>query len=159
MYQALLADRFKLRVRWETKEGPVYALVVAKGGAKFLNTKFPIPDYAALGRTPPPSPPCPAGLFCMQGYLSMGLVAAWLSESRGVDRPVIDQTGLNGGYYIKIQWMPRQHQTETDGAAPLGPSGPSIYDALQQQLGLKLVPAKGPVEYLVIEHIERPSEN
>ena len=97
----------------------------------------------------------------------MGRVADWLSESRGVDRPVIDQTGLQGGYYIKVQWarqqpqntMPQSTNPGTGMAPPLGPSGPSIFDALQQQLGLKLQATKGPVEFLVIDHIERPSEN
>jgi uncharacterized protein (TIGR03435 family) len=101
-------------------------------------------------------------MFCYQDYLSMGRVADWLSESRGVDRPVIDQTGLDGGYYIKIQWAREQPQSGNagmDNTAPFGPSGPSIFTALQQQLGLKLEPTKGPVESIVIEHIERPSEN
>jgi uncharacterized protein (TIGR03435 family) len=92
----------------------------------------------------------------------MGRVADWLSESRGVDRPVIDQTGLEGGYYIKIQWARPQPQNTNSGmgmAPPLGPTGPDIYNALQQQLGLKLKPTKGPVEFLVIDHIERPTEN
>jgi uncharacterized protein (TIGR03435 family) len=89
----------------------------------------------------------------------MGRVADWLSESRGVDRPVIDQTGLTGGYYIKIQWAPEQRHAEIGSDAPLGPSGPDIFTALQQQLGLKLKPTKGPVDFIVIDHIERPSEN
>jgi uncharacterized protein (TIGR03435 family) len=159
MLQSLLADRFKLKVRRETKEGPVYALVFAKGGPKFLHANFPVPDYAAMQRNPALRPPCPARMFCYEDYLSMGRVAAWLSDSRGVDRPVIDQTGLEGGYYIKIQWAPEQGQAETGSAASLGPPGPDIYTALQQQLGLKLKPAKGPVETLVIDHIERPSGN
>src|SRR5208283_4297000 len=94
MFQSLLADRFKLQVRREAKKSPIYALVVAKGGPKFLHTTFPVPDYAAMQRNPALRPPCPAGMFCYQDYLSMGRVADWLSESRGVDRPVIDQTGL-----------------------------------------------------------------
>jgi uncharacterized protein (TIGR03435 family) len=162
MLQALLADRFKLQVRHATKEGPVYALVVAKGGPKFLQTKFDLPDYAAIQRNPALRPPCPSGMFCFQEFLSMERVADWLSESRGVERPVIDQTGLQGGYYIKVQWARPQPQNTDSGmgmAPPLGPTGPDILTALQQQLGLKLKPTKGPVESLVIEHIERPSEN
>ncbi len=159
MLQSLLADRFKLKVRWETKQGPVYALVIARGGPKFLHTKFEVPDHAAMQRNPALRPPCPDGMACIKQYMSMGRMADWLTQSLRVGRPVIDQTGLEGGYYIKIQWMPRQRQTEMDGAPPPGPSGPDIYTALQQHLGLKLKPTKGPVEYLVIEHIERPSEN
>jgi len=161
MLQSLFADRFKLKVRRETKEGPVYALVVAKGGPKFPTSLPPDSDPGAQNSAVPPPrrPPCPAGMFCYQDYLSMGRVADWLSDSRGVDRPVIDQTGLDGSYYIKIQWAPEQRQAETGSAASLGPPGPDIFTALQQQLGLKLKPTKGPVETLVIEHIERPSEN
>lgn len=74
----------------------------------------------------------------------------------------MDQTGLNGGYYIKLQFsreQPASGNGEMGIAPPLGPSGLSIFTALQEQLGLKLEPAKGPVEVLVIDHIERPSEN
>jgi uncharacterized protein (TIGR03435 family) len=160
MFQSLLTDRFKLQVRRETRELPVYALVVAKGGPKFSKSASPDSAAAQNSTLPPPKrPPCPSGMFCEQDYLTMGRVADWLSESRGVDRPVIDQTGLDGGYYIKIQWVPEQRQAEIGSAAPLGPSGPDIFTALQQQLGLKLKPTKGPVEFLVIDHIERPSEN
>jgi uncharacterized protein (TIGR03435 family) len=160
MIQSLLADRFKLKVRRETKKGPVYALVVAKGGAKFLHATFPMPDYAAMQRSPALRPPCPAGMFCYQDYLSMGRITDWLPGL--VDRPVIDETGLKGGYYIKLQFAPEQPaggNAGTDNALPLGPSGPSIFTALQQQLGLKLKPTKGPVESIVIDHIERPTEN
>ena len=161
MFQSLLVDRFKLQVRRETKELPVYALVVAKGGPKFSSSAPSGSTAIARNSTlpPPKRPPCPSGMFCAQDYLTMGRVADWLSESRGVDRPVIDQTGLDGDYYIKIQWVPEQHHAEAGSDAPLGPSGPDIFTALQQQLGLKLKPTKGPVEFLVIDHIERPSEN
>lgn len=162
MFQSLLADRFKLRVRHETKEGPIYALVIAKGGPKFLHTTFPVPDTTATGPGPAPRPPCPPGMVCVQHYMSMGLMADWLTRGERVGRPVIDQTGLQGGYYIKIQWAREQPQgsdTATGMAPPLLPSGPSIFAALQQQLGLKLEPTKGPVQVLVIDHIEKPSEN
>jgi len=66
MFQSLLADRFKLQVRREAKEGPIYALVVAKGGPKFLHTTFPVPDYAAMQRNPALRPPCPARMSCYQ---------------------------------------------------------------------------------------------
>jgi uncharacterized protein (TIGR03435 family) len=162
MLQSLLADRCKLRVRHETKEGPVYALVIAKGGPKFLHTKFTVYSYAAMAQNPALRPPCPAGMVCVQQYTSMGLLADWLARSWRIGRPVIDQTGLQGGYYIKLQYVPEQTGSPTaeiGSAPPLGPSGPSIFTAFQQQLGLKLVPTKGPVDSLVIEHIERPSEN
>jgi uncharacterized protein (TIGR03435 family) len=77
-------------------------------------------------------------------------------------RPVIDRTGLKGGYYIQLQYVPEQaanRNVGADNALPAGVSGPSIFSALQQQLGLKLKATQGPVETLVIDHIERPSEN
>jgi len=174
MFQSLLADRFKLKMGRETKVLPVYALTVAEGGPKFLQTKFEVPDYAAMARNPtlprPHRPPCPAGMTCRREYMSMARLADWLSHIPEIGRPIIDHTGLLGGYYINIQFARPQSPsgismgTENGSAGmtispPLEPSGPSIFTAFQQQLGLKLVPTKGPVEYLVIEHIERPSEN
>jgi uncharacterized protein (TIGR03435 family) len=164
MFQSLLADRFKLKVRRETRELPVYALVVAKGGPKFAATAPP--DSAATGQnsTLPRAkrPPCPAGMSCVQRYISMDVLADIVSRVLLDDRPVIDQTGLKGAYYIKLQYsreLLQRPNAETDIAPPLGPSGPSIREALQQQLGLKLEPTKGPVEFLVVDHIERPSGN
>jgi len=166
MLQALLAERFKLKVRRETKQVPVYALVVTKGGPKFLHAKFEAPDDPAHRQNPalphPPRPSCPAGMGCWQNYGSMGLVAEILSTHREVGRPVLDRTGLEGGYYLKLQFVleqPLAASAGADTAPPPGPAGPSIFTALQQQLGLKLKPTKGPVESVVIEQIERPSEN
>ena len=152
MLQSLFADRFKLKVRRETRVGPVYALVADKAGAKFPTSLSPelATVLPAAQRTP-----CPPGCACLQAYTTMARLADWCTWSSG--RPVLDQTGIKGLCYIKLQYA-RQRPLETDDA-PQIQSGPSIFTALQQQLGLKLKPAKGPVEYLVIEHIERPSEN
>ena len=166
MLQALLAERFKLKVRRETRQVPVYALVVAKGGPKFLHAKFDTPDDPAHRQNPalprPPRPPCPPGLMCWQNYGSMGQVADILSRLPQLGRPVLDRTGLEGGYYLKVQFaleQPLAASAGADTAPPPGTAGPSVFTALQQQLGLKLKPTKGPVEAIVIEHIERPSEN
>lgn len=166
MLQSLLADRFKLKVRRETKQGSVYALVTARGGPKFFQTKFDVPDYAAVPQksTLPPTdrPPCPGGMVCAQLYASMAQLALLLARQPQVGRPVIDQTGLQGGYYIKLQYArepPASSDPGMDVAPPIGPAGPSLFTALQEQLGLKLVSAKGPVDVLVIDHVERPSEN
>jgi uncharacterized protein (TIGR03435 family) len=149
MLQSLLADRFKLKVRWETREDPVYALVVAKGGPKFLHTTFALPP-----------PPCPAEMYCRQGYMSMSRLADYLSDlSRGFsDFPVIDQTGLKGGYYINLQW-PRNPSVAGTHIAPQFASQAALFAALPQQLGLELEPTQGPEDFLVIDHIERPSDN
>jgi uncharacterized protein (TIGR03435 family) len=162
MLQSLLADRFKLKVRWETRMGPVYALVVAKGGPKLSHTKPDAPDSAAAKQNPARRPACPAGFVCLEEYnVPMGQVANWLNNVK-IGRPVIDRTGLKGGYDFRIQYVREQAASSNvgaDNALPAGVSGPSIFSALQQQLGLKLKPTKGPVEVLVIDHIERPSEN
>ena len=166
MLQSLLADRFKLKVRRETKQVPVYAMVIAKGGPKFLHAKFETSDDPMHRSNPtlprPPRPPCPEGMMCWQDYGSMGQMADILSRMPEIGRPVLDRTGLEGGYYLRLQCAQGRALTASAGpdntAAP-GPSGPSIFTALQQQLGLKLKPAKGPVESIVIEHIERPTVN
>ena len=172
MFQSLFEDRFKLRVRHDTKEGPVYALVVAKGGPKFQSS---LPTDSELHMhdhsTPPPKrEPCPPRWLCLQEYTTMAQLADWFSGDPQLGRPVIDRTGLQGVCYIKLQFAREQSpggmstgqesgSAGTGLAPPPVPSGPSIFTALQQQLGLKLKPTKGPVETLVIEHIERPSEN
>jgi uncharacterized protein (TIGR03435 family) len=73
------------------------------------------------------------------------------------DRPVIDKTSLAGPFDFHPEYAPVQ--TDPDGVAASGDSGPSVFTALQQQLGLKLTPGKGAGEFLVIDHVERPSEN
>lgn len=145
MFQSLLADRFRLKVRHEVREVPIYALVVAQNGPKFSRTT-----------SAPPPPPCPAEMRCLQAYSSMDRLAEYFSES--LDRPVIDQTGLKGGYYIKLEW-PRTPSVAGTHIAPAFASTAFLFTALEQQLGLKLEPTQGPVDFLVIDHIERPSEN
>jgi uncharacterized protein (TIGR03435 family) len=172
MLQSLFADRFKLKVRRGTREGPVYALVVAKGGPKFPTSLPPDSEVRSQSSAvpPPKRPPCPPGWYCLQEYTTMARLANWFSAFPQLGRPVIDRTGLQGVCYIKLQFAPEESQggmstgqeagnAGTAPAPPLVPSGPSIFTALQQQLGLKLKPTKGPGDFLVIEHIERPSEN
>jgi uncharacterized protein (TIGR03435 family) len=122
---------------------PIFALVVAKGGSKLRTTE-------ASG----------AGLTGGKGWVSieggdntLAILAYELSWRLG--RPVIDQTGLQGRYGLKLNW------SEDDGTSPASsPSnGPSLFTAIQEQLGLKLTATKGPVPILVIDHAERPSEN
>jgi len=165
MLQSLLAERFKLKVRRETKQLPVYELVIAKGGPKFLHTKFDTEDDPAHRADPtlprPARPPCPTDMACWHYYWSMGFMADVLSGYSEIGRPVLDRTGLEGGYYLDLEYAPQRltAAASTDNAPPAGPAGPSIFTALERQLGLKLKPTKGPVESIVIEHIERPTEN
>jgi uncharacterized protein (TIGR03435 family) len=138
MVQALLADRFQLKFHRETKEQPVYTLVLAKSGPKLKEVK-------TVGRG--------VGIG-MRGRLNgngadMETLASVLSTRLG--RSVVDRTGLKGFYDFVVTWTPDEVQPDTPG--------PSLFTALQEQLGLKLESSKGPVEILVIDHVEKPTEN
>ena len=137
MVQALLADRFKLVTHIETRELPIYALVVAKGGAKLGDPKYSGTTFNYS-----------RGHIEVDGSNSVAFLAEELSKETG--RNVVDKTGITGRYNLKLQWTP------DDAAAD---SGPSLFTALEEQLGLKLEPAKGPVQVLVIDHEEMPSAN
>ncbi len=171
MVQSLLADRFKLKVSHETKDLPEYALVVAKSDPKLKEAKpgdtYPNGIRGPDGRAYPGTMRMERGKLTGQA-LPMASLAIILSKQLG--RTVLDQTGLKGKYDIALQWTPDESPAAMfSGAAgakpaadnPASPesSGPSIFSALQEQLGLKLESTKGPVEVLVIDHIERPSEN
>jgi len=169
MLPPLLADRFKLTVHNETKTLPIYELVVAKGGSKLKEATpgdtyangFKGPDGVAKGGMMRMSP----GQLTAQGVPMTSLVNML---SQQLHRTVVDKTGLTGKYDIALQWTPDEGSDPmfkgTDGsqlrAASLpDDSGPSIFTAVQEQLGLKLQSAKGPVETFVIDHVEMPSEN
>ena len=152
MMQALLADRFKLAVHRESKEMQGYALVVTRSGFKLSASKADGDNWARTGR----------GSLTCQG-VSMSRLASILAGRLG--RPIVDATHIDGAFDFKLEWTP-------DPGQPLGPkeraeplpaddnsSGPSIYTALQEQLGLKLEARKASIEVVVIDHIERPSEN
>jgi uncharacterized protein (TIGR03435 family) len=172
MIQSLLADRFKLRVSHETKELPVYALVVAKNGPKCQEAKpgdtYPNGIKGFDGRAQGAgSFRAGNGHLTLQGY-PISFLSLLLAER--LDRTVLDQTGLKGKYDIALKWTPDENLAATpsgpaggnpgaDAAAQPDSSGPSIFTAIQEQLGLKLESTKGPVEIIVIDHIERPSEN
>jgi uncharacterized protein (TIGR03435 family) len=167
--QPLLADRFKLKVHIETKQLPVYELVIAKGGSK-LKEATPGDTYAngikgpdGVGR---------GGMMRFgPGQLTaqavpMTNLANLLSQQ--LHRTVLDKTGLSGKYDLELSWTPDQgadpmfkgsEGTPQRADAAPDSSGPSIFTALQEQLGLRLQSAKGPVETIVIDHVEMPSEN
>jgi uncharacterized protein (TIGR03435 family) len=172
MTQSLLADRFSLKVHHQTKETPLYALVVAKGGPKFLQTRFtPVPGAATpVGPGGKPLPPVTPG---MRRYWLHGPVknlAGVLSALPVIGRQVVDQTEIEGNYDFVLEVPQDQLQAAVskglsgsnappDSALAPESSGPSIFTAIQEQLGLKLKSAKGPVDVIVIDHIERPSAN
>ena len=145
MMRALLADRFQLKVHREMREMPVYALVVAKNGPKF---KESAPDAQSMLRLA--SPGKGAVMTVTKG--SMAQLANQFSKRNGVDRPVIDKTGLTGGYDYKLDWGDY-------GAANADADVASIFTAIQDQLGLKLEPAKAPIEVLIVDFAAKPSEN
>lgn len=142
MIRAFLADRFQLKVHWETRQGDVYALVVAKNGPKLKVAADPSKEPGLdtniaghLGRM--------VGTNAPVFYLSTVL-------GNKLSRPVVDKTGLQGKYDWTLVWDPDPGPDSTE---------PSIFTAVQEQLGLKLDAQKGPVQTLVIDSVERPSEN
>jgi len=139
LMRALLSDRFKLRLHHETKERPIYELVKAQGGCKLKESPPGEPQRMMAGR----------GRVITHATPLISLVAN-LPDATG--RLVVDETGLTGNYDITLKWTPDDQRGADD-------AGPSIFTALEEQLGLKLVPARGPVNTLVIDHVERPSPN
>jgi uncharacterized protein (TIGR03435 family) len=160
MLQALLADRFKLKTHWETKQGDVYNLVAAKGGPK-LGAEGSMPPSADELRIfkERPIPPLRQGdVGGSLGWIAHGCsMESWariLSAMFG--RPVFDKTGLTAKYDFVLKYKGRWDRDRP--ADDLDPT-PPMDRALQEELGLKVEPAKGPVKTLVIDHVEKPSEN
>ena len=157
MMAALLEDRFHVKVHVEVKELPVYDLVVTKDGPKFKESS-PEPAVEADA----PKKPSNRGNMNVSGRNGAMELTSWAnpmtsfvgSLSNLVDRTVIDKTGLKGEYDFHLQWTSDSApQPVADDAAPV------LFTAMQEQLGLKLVPSKGPVNTLVVDHVEQPTEN
>jgi uncharacterized protein (TIGR03435 family) len=145
--QTLLADRFKLEVHRETREGPVFALTVAKNGAKLKQPKDGEESFIRNGRTGPLDKDAATSIL----YGQKASMPAFIEQlSRQLGRPVLDRTGITSDFDFRLEFAA--------GDAPTD-AGPSIFAAIQEQLGLKLEAAKGPVEILVVDHAEKPSEN
>jgi uncharacterized protein (TIGR03435 family) len=161
MLQTLLADRFQLVVRRETREVPVWVLTVAKGGPKLHESDLP-PGEGAGPRTPERA----GGTEPRSGHLifrneSMADFAWALSRTAAVgDRVVVDRTGLRANYDFELTFVRDSPPSTATGVSdPAAREGPGIFSALQEQLGLKLEAAKAPVEFVIVEHVERPTEN
>jgi uncharacterized protein (TIGR03435 family) len=163
MFQGLLADRFGLKVHPETRELPVYILSVAKNGPK-LHEAIPGDTYADKYKLPNGQPAGAGfhsdeeGKVTGQDVTTVSL-AGWLS--RQVGRTVLDKTGLTGKYDFTLTWTREDLLGESgpESAPPPDSSGPSIFAALQLQLGLKLESGKGPVKIVVVDHADKPSVN
>jgi uncharacterized protein (TIGR03435 family) len=160
MLQALLADRFKLVTHREVKEQPVYALVIAKSGPKLTESKpddtHPDGVEEVNGNKRPNAIHMSRGHLAAQ-TISMSDLEVILTQIAG--RTVLDKTGLKGNYDVTLNWAPEDGQPTMLNGVPQEETRPSIFTALQEQLGLKLESQKAPVEVLVIDHVERPSEN
>jgi bla regulator protein BlaR1 len=175
MMQSLLADRFKLAMHHETKEMPVYALVVAKSGSKLKEAPPAPPD----GDMPPPGPPTGqmrrGGIRIGRGELTASAIPLDRLEdvlSRITARPVLNRTGLQGVYDFTLKWTPAEGEgpmmggpggpgglMPPDAPPPPDANGPALFTAIEEQLGLKLESQKAPMDTVVIDHVERPSEN
>jgi bla regulator protein BlaR1 len=170
MVRSLLADRFKLKISFETKDAAVYALVVANGGPKLSRaTATPADTNGSTPQVQAPQGPR-IGITGRGQITASGVPISMLAQvlSRQLGRQVVDKTGLNGNYDFTLQWTPDESQslggpegpTPTPAVAPPPDSfGPSVFTAIQEQLGLKLESQKAPVEMIVVDHIEVPSEN
>jgi uncharacterized protein (TIGR03435 family) len=166
MQQSLLADRFHLKAHYETRILPVYEIVPAKGGLKI--TAVPAPPEHKPGDPPiqmrlgdPLPPGTSRTMFNSTGLrvlnaraIQMSLLARIVGGDAG-DRPIVDHTGFTGYFDVKdLTWAPLG-----DASATNAPDAPSLTVALEEKLGIKLVPAKDPIEVLVIDSVDRPSPN
>jgi uncharacterized protein (TIGR03435 family) len=154
MVQKLLADRFKVTLHHEKKELSVYTIVVGKNGPKLTKSEAD-PNgptgllFRGLGNLP-------ARNATMEQFASV-------MQSAVMDRPVVDQTGLSGHFDFQLTWTPDETQFASLGGAP-PPSDspdapPDLFTAMQEQLGLKIQVAKAPVDVLIVDRAEKPSEN
>jgi bla regulator protein blaR1 len=182
MIQALLAERFKLAMHFETREMPVLALVLARpdGAGPRLrpHEQGPACDAPWTAPSDPAAPTVPPGGFlpkCGMVAVRPGPHQTILQGARGINvenialylptvykfgRPVVDQTGLKGAYDFSLNWAPDSNTAIRMRADDNSEAeGPEFFDALKDQLGLKLKPARAPVEFLVIDHVEQPSAN
>jgi uncharacterized protein (TIGR03435 family) len=173
MLRALLVDRFKLSAHKETRERPIYALVLAQPRQPLSSRLHASSvDCAALGaafrlgqvKTPPvmadDTPDCsinnPPGRI-RWGTQTMRQFASILSDT--LQRPVVDRTGLEGNFSAVLTYTPDSGRVTSADQPATDPNAASIFTALQEQLGLRLDSTRGPVEILVIDHIERPTED
>jgi uncharacterized protein (TIGR03435 family) len=167
MLQTVLADRFRLKVHRETKEGPVYILSVAKGGARLSPSKDGSCVERSAGVALPATerrPGCGNNLLRRRGVnmawtatrVDLGGVAGALAVF--MRRTVIDKTGLTGFFDINVELPPLQPEAGVSDLSAVD-SAVSVFTVLREQLGLTLESGKGPADYLVVDSVERPSEN
>jgi uncharacterized protein (TIGR03435 family) len=182
MMQALLADRFRLRVHFETRTEPVLALVLIRPGRLGPRIRphsqglpcdakwSPLLDRAAPTVHPGGFAPKCNSFDGIEGpnhtwvagarNATLDQFAEYLPNMEDFGHPVVNQTGLSGTFDFTLQWAPERKGPAEDGSsAPLDATGPSPIEALKEQLGMKLQPTRAPVQILVIDHVEPPSPN
>jgi uncharacterized protein (TIGR03435 family) len=148
MFQQMLTDRFKLAVHWETREMPVYDLAVGKNGMHMTPSKEP------GGSTHTND-----GQFVATGVTMEDMARSLTQELSGeLGRVIVDRTGIAGRYDVSLKWTPDSGAEAASGGDhdAVSPDAPPIFTAIQEQVGLKLEPAKGPVQVLVIDRLEMP---
>jgi uncharacterized protein (TIGR03435 family) len=155
MVRQMLAERFALKVHTDVRERPIYRMVKARRDGRLGPSIYRSDDGECGGSNPQP---CDIAAWS-GGLMSSGMELQQLatalfnrSETTGIDRPVVDQTGLAGMFGFTLMFS-------SFNTAPHVSNDPSIFTALQEQLGLKLEPARGPVELLVIDSVEQPTAN
>jgi uncharacterized protein (TIGR03435 family) len=156
MVQKLLADRFKLTFHHDKKELSVYVLTVGKGGLKNVTkSESPAPGFSI------PIRPAPGGIAMSVRNGTMTNFAVFGLQGAVLDRPVLDQTGLTDRFDFTLTWAPDESQFGGRIPPPSESTNPppGLFTAIQEQLGLKLDEVKAPADVMVIDHVEKPSEN
>jgi len=174
LLKALLAERFKLAVREETKEAPIYVLTLASRdgqlGPKLRRSTYPCPEPGA-GPPPPPDPERTKNCTSNIGYgtltargIPIEQLALSMGNFYGIGRLVVDRTGLSGRFDMDMEWAPLTQFRQPGNLDPPPDFAersvnalPTIFVALKEQLGLALEPGRGPVRAIVIDRVERPS--
>jgi bla regulator protein blaR1 len=179
MVRSLLAERFKLATHFETQETPVLAMMLAQPGKLGPNVKPhvqdplcdvppPLAEHSSPGETPGTPFGCSSTVLeagsnqitLRSRDVTMAQVGDSLPGPGRLGRPVVDQTGLTGNYDFVLSFAPENDAPVSPGtAATLDSSGPGFLEAVRDQLGLKLVSKKAPIQVLVIDHVELPSPN
>lgn len=152
MYQNLLADRFGLKFHHEVREGNIYALTVDPSGLKLKPNTSPEDDKIPVNGSPAHTTGVRVPMVYLTWFLSL------LLQNDG--RPVVDQTGLTGNYDFNLSFQPiLPPDAAPDALPPEDRDLPTLFNALRTQLGLRLTPTRGPVDHIVIDHIEKPTPN
>jgi len=172
MVQSLLESRFHIAVHRETREVPVFSLVLAKPGKLGPQlhphpaddpgcSKSPLPQIApgtypaVCGEAASVVPVTPGDLALAGRNVAIPRIVVGLTNSsNNIERPILDRTNLTGAYDFKLEWTPEQN-----GPATFDATGSSFLEAIRDQLGMKLIPARGPVEVLLLDHIDHLTEN